>query len=113
MKKFINSSENALKGLEHVWKEERNFKIHCIISVLVIIVGFILHFDTYQWVAVILCIIIVLALEMVNSAIEYTWNHLEPNHHPVVGTIKDVMAGAVLVASIGAAIVGILVIFYQ
>ncbi len=113
MKKFIESSENALKGLEHVWTEEINFRIHCIISVIVIFVGIILNFDTFRWVAIILCIVIVLSLEIVNSAIEYTWDHLEPNHHPVVGTIKDVMASAVLVASIGAAVVGILIIFYQ
>jgi diacylglycerol kinase (ATP) len=48
--------------------------------------------------------------EIINTAIENTWDHLEPNHHPVVKTVKDMMSGAVLLVSCFSAIVWILII---
>lgn len=112
MKKRIESFKNALNGFVYVWNNEPNFKIHLTISVILILVGLWRGFDVFQWVVITFAIVIVLTMEIINSAIEYTWDHLEPNHHPVVGTIKDVIASSVLVASIGSAIVGILVIFF-
>lgn len=109
---ILSSFRYALKGLSYVWRHEPNFRIHNLIALVVIALGFVLDFDIYKWSIIILCISLILSLEIINSAIEYTWNHLEPNHHPVVGTIKDVMASAVLVASIGVSIIGILIFLY-
>lgn len=113
MKKLTSSFKDALKGIRHVFHHEQNFRIHTFISALLIVFGFIGGWDSWKWAIAILAIMIVLSLEVINSVIEYTWNHLEPNHHPVVGTIKDVMAGAVLLASIGAGILGIMLIFFM
>ena len=111
MKKIKSSFENALNGIAQVMKSERNFKIHCLCMIFVVLIGLLLSWSWIKWSLAILAIMAVLGAEMINTAIEYTWDHLEPNHHPVVGTIKDVMAGAVLIVSIGAAIIGILLIF--
>ncbi|MFM2383468.1 MAG: hypothetical protein RIQ72_40 [Candidatus Parcubacteria bacterium] len=112
MKKLKQSIGHAWHGIKVVYTRERNFKIHCLIAVAVILLGFVISFSPLQWILITICIGFVLSLEVTNSVIEYTWNHLEPNHHPVVGIIKDAMAGAVLIASIAAAIAGIGIIFF-
>lgn len=108
---IAESVRNARNGIAKVFRTELNFRRHCLIAVIVIIVGMALEWDYMKWCLATLAIVAVLGTEMINTAIEYSWNHLEPNHHPVVGTIKDVMAGAVLVVSIGAGVVGLLLIF--
>jgi undecaprenol kinase len=108
MKKIKQSMGNALRGMRHAFRSERNFRIHCAVAILVALGGAWLEWDYAKWAIAVLAIAAVLSAEMTNTAIEYTWNHLEPNHHPVIAAIKDVMAGAVLVMAIGAAIVGAL-----
>lgn len=110
MKKFKRSMSHALNGIAQVLKTEQNFKIHALVSIFVVLIGILLGWNWIRWSIAILAIIAVLAAEMINTAIEYTWNHLEPNHHPVVGIIKDVMAGAVLIVCVGAAIIGALLV---
>jgi diacylglycerol kinase len=56
-----------------------------------------------------LCIALVLALEAVNSAIEYLADKISPEQDPLIGKAKDIAAGAVLIAAIGAAIIGSLI----
>lgn len=54
---------------------------------------------------------LVLALEMVNAALEYLMDHLHPDHHAAIGAAKDAAAGAVLIASIAALAVGGLMVW--
>jgi undecaprenol kinase len=108
---IAKSMGNALNGIFQVFKSERNFQMHCLAVLIVVLLGILLKWEYTKWCFAILTMVVVLGAEMTNTAIEYTWDHLEPNHHPVVGIIKDVMAGVVLVVSIGAAIIGILLIF--
>lgn len=112
MKRTKNSIKHAWDGILVIYKREANFRLHCLITIAVILLGIVLSFNPLQWILIIFCIGLVLALEATNSAIEYTWNHLEPNHHPVVGVIKDVMAGAVLIGSVCTAIAGFLIILF-
>ena len=107
---FFKSFGHAIRGIKHVFKNERNFRLHILSSVLVLILATYFNCDSVEFALLLIVISIVLALEMINSAIEYTWNKLEPNHHPVVGIIKDAMAGSVLIASISAFIVGIIIV---
>lgn len=111
MKKTKSSLGHAFNGIAQAIKTERNFKIHCLCMIFVVLVGLVLEWDWVRWALAILAIMAVLGAEMINTAIEYTWNHLEPNHHPVVGVIKDIMAGAVLIVSIGAAVIGALLVY--
>ena len=107
---ILNSFKYALKGIKYVIKNEGNFRIHLILTALILVVCSLLKFNYIEFLLIIIAITLVLVTEMINSAIEYTWNKLEPNHHPVVGIIKDVMAGSVLVSSIGAIIIGLTII---
>ncbi len=105
------SFRHAWNGIVRVFRTELNFRRHLVMAFVVIVVGIALDWDFVKWGFATLAMMAVLGTEMINTAIEYTWNHLEPNHHPVVGIIKDVMAGAVLIASVGAAIIGCLLVF--
>lgn len=110
MKKFLAAFTYALAGIGYVIHKERNFKIQFFVALLVIAAAFWLHVNTYEWALLILCMVMVLALEMMNSAIEKVCNLLHPEKHPQIKIIKDVAAGAVLIAAIGAAIIGIIIL---
>ena len=109
-KTFIKSFKPAFNGLKYVFKNERNFRLHIVIGLIVLILAIYLNCSLIEIMFLVIVISIVLITEIINSAIEYTWDKLEPNHHPVVGIIKDVMAGSVLIASLSAGLVGVLML---
>lgn len=55
-----------------------------------------------------LCIALVLAAELVNSSLEALADHLHPERHPEIGRVKDMLAGMVLIVSLGAAVIAAL-----
>ncbi len=111
IKKFLNSFKYAFAGIKKVLKEEQNFKIHLFIGLIVLLLSvYVFDFSYIELSITIICISIVLTTEVINTAIENTWDHLEPNHHPVVKSVKDMMAGAVMISSIFSAIVWILIV---
>lgn len=102
----------ALVGLAEVWRRERSFRTQAIIGVAAIAVVAVLQ-PGYIWAGLVaVSIALVLALEMVNSAIEYMIDHIHPEVAPEIRRAKDVAAAAVLVASVGALFVGLLMIIH-
>ncbi|KGX93588.1 DeoR family transcriptional regulator [Pontibacillus halophilus JSM 076056 = DSM 19796] len=99
----------AWAGVQAVVRNERNFRLHLVATVIVLLLGFILQISAWKWCILLLTVSNVLTLEMVNSAIERIMDHLSPSKHPLVGEIKDIAAGAVLVAAIVAVIIGCIV----
>lgn len=95
----------AFKGIAQVLKE-RNFKIQLFVALIAIVLGFVLKLSNSEWFCIILCIGFVLCLEIINTAIEKTIDLLHPDWNERAGKIKDISAGAVLVAAITSAIVG-------
>ncbi len=89
-----------------------NMRIHLVIAALVLVATLVLRLDRLYIIAVVITIVIVLALELMNTAVEAIVDLLTVAHHPLAKTAKDAAAGAVLVASVGACIVGYLA-FYQ
>lgn len=110
--KFWRSFHHAFEGIMYAARTQPNMRAHLIISLLVLLASLVLKLDRYYVVALIVMIAIVLALELVNTAVEAIVDLLTVAHHPLAKTAKDAAAGAVLVASIAAVIVGYLV-FYQ
>jgi diacylglycerol kinase len=109
MKNRIRSFGYALKGIKAVFGNEANMNIHLVMSILVIICGFIFNISITEWMLCIGCFGLVISLEMLNSAIENLVNLVSPEKHELAGKVKDIAAGAVLVASICAAIVGLII----
>jgi len=103
---FIRSLKAALMGIVEVFKSERNAKIHLVIAVLVVLLGVTLGISSSEWAAIFFAIVLVFFAEIVNTAIEDTLDLVDPNHNPKVRKVKDMTAGAVLVAAVGAMIVG-------
>jgi diacylglycerol kinase len=99
----------AWNGIKEVYKSERNFRLHLMIALIVIGAAFVMKLSPLEWTAIIIVIAVVLSLEMINSAIEKLLDHIAPEQHPIIGSIKDITAGAVLVASIGSIFIGIII----
>lgn len=108
-KKLINSFKYAIQGILSSFKTERNMKIHIFIMILVIIAGFILKINKYEWIACILCFAIVISGELFNTAIETVVNMVMPYKNDKAKIAKDIAAGAVLTLAIGAAVIGVII----
>ncbi|WP_337018991.1 diacylglycerol kinase family protein [Oceanobacillus massiliensis] len=108
-KRKIIGFSYAWNGLKEIVRSERNFRIHLTITVLVIITGLLLHLSALEWGIIILTIGLVLTAEVTNSAIEKTIDYLRPEIHPSAKVIKDVAAGAVLVAAVISVVIGVLI----
>lgn len=100
---------DAWKGILAVWKSEWNFRFHIFATLIVIGVGLIVSVSLLEWALLFIVIGMVLVSELINTAIEKTIDYIKPEIHPMARFIKDAAAGAVLVSSIVAVIVGILI----
>jgi len=80
-------------------------KVHLLAVIVVSAAGFYFQITTTEWLAVLLCFVLVISLEMVNTAIEILANKINPEKDEAIGRAKDVAAGAVLVAAIFAVVI--------
>jgi undecaprenol kinase len=102
----------AFAGLQAAWRTENSFKTHVVATIGVVGVLIWLAPAPVWWAIAALTIGFVLAAELVNTAVESLADHLHPAQHPLIKTVKDCAAGAVLVASIAA--LGVAAVFvYQ
>ncbi len=109
MKAFLMSFVYAARGIA-AGGQGRNFRVMLAIWVAVVGVAWWLKLAAGQWIALVLSFGLVLALELVNTAGEMLVDILSPDHDPRYGQVKDVLAGAVLVAAVATAIVGLLIL---
>jgi len=107
--KNLQTFKHAISGITHVFKNEQNFRIHIIATILVIIAGFLFSIDKTEWMVIIIAVSIVTALELINSAIEYLCNFVSSDYHEKIKRIKDASAGAVLISAIGAFVSGLVI----
>ena len=98
----------AFAGLATAWRAERNVRIHAALAVVALAGAALLRLPVWGWALVILAIALVLAAELLNSALEAVVDLVSPHDHPLAKRAKDVGAAAVLVAAGGAAAVGVL-----
>lgn len=104
---FGNTFKNARKGMRIVLKSERNIRIHFIAAVFVLVLGFVLEFSALKISVLLLAIGLVVAAEMLNSAIEFSLDAIFHNRYSkMVGMAKDISAGAVMFVTIIAVIIG-------
>ncbi len=99
---------NAFHGLAQTVKLERNARIHLVLAALALIWGILLNFSALELAVVILVIAGVFAAELFNTVVEKTLDLVSSHHDPRIGLIKDMAAGAVLVTSAAALLVGLL-----
>jgi diacylglycerol kinase (ATP) len=109
IKKLIRSFGYAFKGLAYATKSQLNFRIHLFASVLAIGLGIALNISTSEWLWIALSIAIVLLTEFINTGIETLTDLVSPDYNEKAGHVKDICAGAVVVAALFALITGILI----
>ena len=107
---LMESLKHAGAGLKRVFIEERNFRIQFFCTLAVVIVGILLKIDRGEWLVVVLLCILVLILEMVNTAIEAIVDMtVGRQFHECAQKAKDVAAGAVVIAAIAALVNGVII----
>jgi diacylglycerol kinase (ATP) len=106
LKKRLLSFYYALQGIYAFFQSQHNMYIHVIAALAVILLGFVFQITRLEWMAVVLCIVLVFAAEMLNSAIEVLVDLVSPDWSEKAKYIKDVSAAAVLIIAIGTAITG-------
>ena len=105
---FNNTFKNARKGFRLVLKSEMNIRVHVFIAFLVMFFAYLLDFSALEFCMSLFAIALVIVSEMLNTAIEFTLDSIYHNRYSrMVGMAKDISAGAVMVASVVAAIIGV------
>lgn len=105
-RRFVESFNASVEGFIYVLKTERNMRVHFLAAFFFILLGIYLNFTYLELLALSITITIVLASEMINTAIELIVDMVKSEFHPIARIIKDVSAGVVLLTSINAVIVG-------
>lgn len=108
-KSLIKSFGHALEGLSHAIKQNRNLKIHFFVALIVVLVSLFFHVTAFEMSVLGVTILLVIASEMINTAIEEMVNLITSEHRREAKVAKDVAAGMVLVASVGSVIIGFLI----
>ena len=105
----IKSFSYAFNGLKILLREEHNSWIHIAAAICAVVAGFILKISFVEWIAIIICIVLVFALELINSAIENIADVVSPQKNEMIKKAKDLSAAAVLFAATGAAVIGLII----
>lgn len=103
---IVTSFSHALAGILYVLKRERNARVHLVAAFLAFGVGLWLRVSDVELAAIFFASILVFITEIFNTAIEKTLDIVQTTHHPQIKIIKDMAAGAVLIAAIAAAMIG-------
>ena len=106
MKRLVRSFIHAGRGILFALKQERNFQMEAGATLVVAALMLWLPLSTTEHIFLILVITAVLCIELVNTAMERVMDILKPRVHPYARVVKDIMAGAVLVVSLGAFLIG-------
>ena len=97
---------DAFRGLKAGVRGQSTFFVHFFVAALVVAAAAVLGIDLYEWCLLLLCIAGVMTAEMFNSALESMAKAITGQSDPHIGNALDIAAAAVLVASIGASLVG-------
>jgi len=109
-KSWKRAFKNAFEGCFNAFTTQRNFIIHLTISLLVIILAWWLKVSFERFLLLVLAIVFGLTIEMVNTAFEKTVDLITEKYHPKAKIVKDLAAGMMLLASLGLAIIGFLIL---
>ncbi len=108
MRPFLKSLSCAWRGLRQAFDNQRNIKIQSCCAAAALIFGPACGLSVAEMAIVVLTSGLVLSLEIANTALETLADTLHPKQHPGIGRAKDLMAGAVLMSSLAAVVIGIL-----
>ncbi len=111
VRNIIDSFNYAVSGIITAIKTEKSMRMHYIIALLVLISSLFFDFNRTEFLLLLFAVSLVVISEMINTAIERTIDLITKEFHPLARLVKDVAAGAVLIATINSLIVGYLLFF--
>ena len=106
---LTNSFRYAGRGILQVFRSERSFRLQLAVFAVTIIAGFLFRISSMEWVFILAAGGVVLVCEMINTAIEYVTDLVTAEYRILAKHIKNISAGAVLVSSLIAAIIGLII----
>ncbi|MFA6573188.1 MAG: diacylglycerol kinase [Patescibacteria group bacterium] len=110
---LVKSFRFAMKGVRYAFQNEQNFRFQIIAGIVVIILMMVFPLQNWERILLSLVIFMVLILELINTAFEKIVDVLKPRVHFYVEIVKDIMAAVVLLASLGAIMIGIYIFLPQ
>lgn len=111
VKRLFKSFQYAIRGIRRVIREEQNIRLQIFLASIVAFMAYYFDVTRVEWIFLVSVIFLVFLMEVVNSAIERITDALKPRISTYVEEVKDIMAGAVLLASFLAIIVGLIIFF--
>ncbi|MGF2413676.1 diacylglycerol kinase family protein [Ferruginibacter sp.] len=104
--KLLRSFAFAFNGWKICFSSEINFRIHMLFTIAALLLSITLKITSAEWLAIIFCIAFVAAMEMTNTAIEKLCDVVQPGIHLAIKKVKDIAAGAVLLAAVCSVVIG-------
>ncbi len=108
--RFIDSVNYAIQGIIHTVRTQKHMRWHFLSALVLLVAVLFLRVSPLEFTLLTVSICFVLFAELLNTAIEAVVDLVSPEYHPLAKVAKDVAAGAVLIASIGAAVMGYLIL---
>lgn len=105
----LHSFRYALAGLRTLLLTQHNAWLHAAATVVVVVAGLVLGLSRADWCWLVLAMTLVWVAEALNTALEFLADAVTQEFHPLILQAKDVAAAAVLIAAIGALVIGLLV----
>ncbi|MEN6452230.1 MAG: diacylglycerol kinase family protein [Thermoguttaceae bacterium] len=106
---WFRKFRDAFRGVVIGVRGQSSFQVHLAVGIMVVVAGIALAIDLTEWCILTICIVGVLTAEMLNSSLESMAKAITGESHPHLGNSLDIASAAVLVASIGSAIVGAII----
>jgi len=100
----------AINGLVYTFRTQRHMRFHLYVVLIVVVLGIFFGLRLRELMVLLFTISLVVVAEMFNSAIEATVDLIEPKYHPLAKFAKDISAGAVLITTILALVIGSLMV---
>ena len=107
--KRILSFKYAITGIIHMLRHEPNARIHLIASLVVVFLGVYFRIEKLEWLFITLAIGMVFSAELFNTSLESITDIISPEKNKKAGQAKDTAAGAVLIAAVAAAVIGMVI----
>ena len=104
------SFEHAYRGMIFAVRTQRNMRFHVVVAVLILVASLLVGVSKLELALLVLTILLVFVTELFNTAMEFVVDLATKEYHPLAKLAKDVSAGAVLVSSVGAVLVGYLLL---
>jgi diacylglycerol kinase (ATP) len=110
-KTWVQRANLAIEGIIYSVKTQRHMRYHLVSALSALVLGLVLNVSRTEFILLCMAIILVIVTEMLNTAIETTVDMISAEFHPLAKIAKDIAAGVVLVASIGALTLGYLILY--